>query len=100
MSKLRVFYYFSKFLLIASLIRLFRKLSTILAQKAVPKLPMEEFGARLKEISKTIAFTTSENIPRVTIVIGRDNTFKIGLIVIFTSANIIAMATIDPAFAK
>ena len=92
--------FYLKFLLIISLIVLFIKLKTILAQKAVPKLPIEAEPTRLKAISRTTAFITKENSPRVTIVIGSDNTFKIGFIVRFTSEKIIAIAIKALGFAK
>ena len=52
--------------------------------------------ARLNVISKTIAFTIKENKPKVNIVNGRDNNFKIGLIIAFTKTN--NKAVINRAF--
>lgn len=86
-------FFYLKFLLKISLIALFIKLRTIDAQKAVPKLPMDAVETKLKAISKTTAFTTRENKPKVTTVIGNDKTFRIGFIVKFTSEKIIAIAT-------
>ena len=89
-----------KFLLIISLIVLLIKLKTILAQKAVPKLPIDAEPTRLKAISRTTALITKENSPRVTIVIGRDKTFSIGFIVRLTSEKIIAIAIKALGFEK
>ena len=92
--------FYLKFLLITSLIALFIKLKTILAQKAVPKLPIDAYLTKWKAISRTTAFITRENNPSVTIVIGSDNTFNIGLIVKFTSEKIIAIAIKALGFSK
>ena len=54
---------------------------------------MDAVETKLKAISKTTAFTTRENKPKVTTVIGNDKTFRIGFIVKFTSEKIIAIAT-------
>ncbi len=42
---------------------------------------------RSKAIFKTKAFTTKENKPKVKIVSGNDNNFKIGFIIVFTKTN-------------
>lgn len=86
-------FFYLKFLLKSSLMALFIKLRTIDAQKAVPKLPMDAVETSLKAIWSTTAFTTRENKPKVTTVIGKDKTFRIGFIVKFTSEKIIAIAT-------
>ena len=64
------------------------------AIKAVPNEFMLAPLARLNVICKTIAFTIKENKPKVTIVNGRDNSFKIGFIIAFTSINIKAVIII------
>ena len=61
------------------------------AIKAVPNEFMLAPLARLNVICKTIAFTIKENKPKVTIVNGRDNNFKIGFIIAFTNINIKAV---------
>ena len=81
--KIQGSYFLSKKLLIAGFI-IARIIDAI---KAVPNELILAPLAKLKVISKTIAFTINENKPKVMIVNGRDNNFKIGFIIALTNIN-------------
>ncbi len=80
--------------------KLFINPRTIDAQKAVPKLAIDAFGVNLNASISTSAFTTKENIPNVSIVKGRESSFKIGFINIFTIPRTIANKINVPVVAK